>query len=69
MIDSRERQYLEQARLFANITLESVQHLLEGCDRLNLERGDHLLEAGAANSAAPRAEAGPAFSWCDSTRT
>lgn len=50
MIDSRERQYLEQARLFANITLESVQHLLEGCDRLKLERGDHLLEAGAANS-------------------
>ena len=50
MIDSRERQYLEQARLFANITLESVQHLLVRCDRLNLERGEHLLEAGAANS-------------------
>ena len=50
MIDNRERQYLEQARLFADIDLESIQHLLEGCDRLNLERGDHLLEAGAANS-------------------
>ena len=50
MIDSQERPQFEQAKLFANISLESVEHLLEGCERRNLERGEHLLEAGAANS-------------------
>ncbi len=50
MIDSEERQYLQQARLFANISLESVEHLLERCDRVQLERGDHLLESGMANN-------------------
>ena len=50
MIDSEARQYLQQARLFADIRLESVEHLLERCDRLRLERGEHLLEAGAANN-------------------
>lgn len=50
MIDKKERQYLEQARLFTNISLDSVEHLLERCDRLSLERGERLLEAGAANS-------------------
>lgn len=50
MIDSEDRQYLERARLFANVSLEGVEHLLERCHRLDLERGEHLLEAGAANS-------------------
>ncbi|MEI8163525.1 MAG: GGDEF domain-containing protein [Betaproteobacteria bacterium] len=50
MIDSQDRKHLEQAKLFANISLESVEHLLERCHRLELERGEHLLEAGAANS-------------------
>lgn len=50
MIDSEDRLQLERAQLFANISLESVEHLLERCHKLNLERGEHLLEAGAANS-------------------
>ncbi len=50
MIDSKDRQHLERAKLFAGISLESVEHLLESCHLRNLERGDHLLEAGAANS-------------------
>ena len=50
MIDSQDRQHLERAKLFANISLESVEHLFERCHGLILERGDHLLEAGAANS-------------------
>ncbi|MCK9379954.1 MAG: GGDEF domain-containing protein [Sulfuritalea sp.] len=50
MIDSEDRQYLERANLFANVSMESIEHLFERCHRLNLERGDHLLEAGAANS-------------------
>jgi diguanylate cyclase (GGDEF)-like protein len=50
MIDSVDRQHLERAKLFANISLESVEHLFERCHRLNLERGEHLLEAGAENS-------------------
>jgi diguanylate cyclase (GGDEF)-like protein len=50
MIDTEDRQRLQRAKLFANISLESVEHLLERCHRLNLERGEHLLEAGAANS-------------------
>ncbi len=50
MIDSADREHLEHANLFANVSLESVEHLFERCHRLNLERGEHLLEAGAANS-------------------
>ena len=50
MIDSEDRQNLERARLFAGISLESVEHLFERCHRLDLERGEHLLEPGAANS-------------------
>ena len=50
MIDSEVRQRLERAKLFANISLESVEHLFESCHRLDLQRGEHLLEAGAANS-------------------
>jgi diguanylate cyclase (GGDEF)-like protein len=50
MIDREDRQRLQHAKLFANISLESIEHLLERCHRLDLERGEHLLEAGAANS-------------------
>lgn len=50
MIDSLIREHLEHARLFASVSLESVEHLFEGCERRKLERGDHLLEADAANS-------------------
>ncbi|OHC64425.1 MAG: hypothetical protein A2040_01980 [Rhodocyclales bacterium GWA2_65_19] len=50
MIDSEVRQRLERAKLFANISLESVEHLFESCHRLDLQRGEHLLEAGTANS-------------------
>jgi diguanylate cyclase (GGDEF)-like protein len=50
MIDSLLREHLEHTRLFANVSLESVEHLFEGCERRKLERGDHLLEADSANS-------------------
>lgn len=50
MIDNLLREHLEHARLFANVSLESVEHLFEGCEQRKLERGDHLLEADAANS-------------------
>ncbi len=50
MIDREDRQHLQRAKLFANISLESIERLLERCHRLNLGRGEHLLEAGAANS-------------------
>ncbi len=50
MIDNLLREHLGHARLFANVSLESVEHLFEGCERRKLERGDHLLEADAANS-------------------
>ena len=50
MIDKQDRQNLEQANLFANVSLESVSHLLDSCHPLNLERGEHLLEPGAPNS-------------------
>ena len=50
MIDNQDRQNLEQANLFANVSLESVSHLLDSCHPLNLERGEHLLEPGAPNS-------------------
>jgi diguanylate cyclase (GGDEF)-like protein len=49
MIDNQDRQNLEQANLFASVSLESVSHLLDSCHPLNLERGEHLLEPGAAN--------------------
>lgn len=50
MIESRHRQPLEAAKLFANVDLDSVRHLLQDCRHLNLARGEHLLEAGAENS-------------------
>lgn len=49
MIDSELRQHLEAAKLFSNISLESVEHLIERCQRRTLELGEHLLEPGAAN--------------------
>ena len=49
MINNEDRQKLEQANLFANVSLESVSHLLDSCHPLNLERGEHLLEPGAPN--------------------
>jgi diguanylate cyclase (GGDEF)-like protein len=50
MIDHTDLEHLKRAKLFANIGLESIGHLLERCHGLTLERGEHLLEAGAANS-------------------
>jgi diguanylate cyclase (GGDEF)-like protein len=50
MIDNQDRKNLEQANLFANVSLESVSHLLDSCHPLNLEHGEHLLEPGAPNS-------------------
>ena len=50
MIKSEDRQQLAQAKLFANVSLESVEHLFESCHRLDLARGEHLLEPGAPNS-------------------
>lgn len=50
MIDSLLREHLEHAKLFANVSLESVEHLFESCQQLKLERGDHLIEAGVPNN-------------------
>ena len=50
MIDTLLREHLERAKLFANVSLESVEHLFERCERRKLERGDHLLEPDSANS-------------------
>jgi diguanylate cyclase (GGDEF)-like protein len=49
MMDSILLEYLQHSKLFANVSLDSVEHLFESCERRNLERGDHLLEAGAEN--------------------
>jgi diguanylate cyclase (GGDEF)-like protein len=49
MIDREVLKHLERAKLFANISLESVEYLLERCHRLSLARGEHLIETGAAN--------------------
>lgn len=50
MIDSEDRQRLQLVTLFAGVSLEGVEHLFERCYGLTLERGEHLLEAGAANN-------------------
>ncbi|MFA4969223.1 MAG: GGDEF domain-containing protein [Sulfuritalea sp.] len=50
MIDSKDRHLLERASLFAGVSLESVEHLLERCYHMVLERGEHLIEVGADNS-------------------
>ncbi len=49
MIQQEDRSRLGMAKLFANISLEAVEHLFERCHTLGLERGEHLLEPGAAN--------------------
>lgn len=48
-MDDVLHEHLQHSKLFANMSLDSVEHLLESCERRKLERGDHLLEAGAAN--------------------
>jgi diguanylate cyclase (GGDEF)-like protein len=50
MMDNVLHEHLQQSKLFANVSLDSVEHLFDGCERRKLERGDHLLEAGAANT-------------------
>lgn len=50
MIENIDREHLQHAKLFANVGLESVDHLFERCRRRKLERGEHLLEPGVANS-------------------
>lgn len=50
MIDSQVREYFARTQLFANVGLESIEHLLDSCEQRKLERGEHLLEPGAANS-------------------
>lgn len=49
MMDDIVFEHLRHSKLFTGVDLESVAHLLDGCERRKLERGDHLLEAGAAN--------------------
>jgi CRP-like cAMP-binding protein len=48
-MDDVLHEHLQHSKLFANVSLDSVEHLFEGCERRKLERGDHLLEAGATN--------------------
>lgn len=48
-MDDLKREHLRHTQLFANVGLESIEHLFERCDERSLERGDHLLEPGAAN--------------------
>ncbi len=50
MIDNMDREYLQHAKLFAGVGLESVEHLFERCQRVKLERGERLLEPGVTNS-------------------
>lgn len=49
-MDDVLHEHLQQSKLFANVGLDSVEHLFEGCERRKLERGDHLLETGAENT-------------------
>lgn len=49
MIDDAVRQNLRHTLLFANVGLESIEYLFDACEERSLERGDHLLEPGAAN--------------------
>jgi diguanylate cyclase (GGDEF)-like protein len=48
-MDNMKREHLRHTQLFANVGLESIEYLFEGCEERTLERGDHLLEPGAAN--------------------
>lgn len=49
-MDDLKRQQLRHTQLFANVGLESVEYLFERCAEKLLERGEHLLEPGVANS-------------------
>lgn len=49
-MDDLKRQQLRLTQLFANVGLESVEYLFERCEEKALERGEHLLEPGVANS-------------------
>jgi diguanylate cyclase (GGDEF)-like protein len=48
-MDDLKREHLRHTQLFANVGFESIEFLFEGCEERALERGDHLLEPGAAN--------------------
>jgi len=45
-----DRTLLERNKLFRGISLESVEHLLEGCQVITLKSGATLLEAGQKNT-------------------
>ena len=49
-MDDLRRQQLQHSQLFAKVGLESVEYLFERCEEKVLERGEHLLEPGVANS-------------------
>ena len=48
-MDELKRQQLRSTQLFVNVGHESVEYLFEHCEERTLERGEHLLEPGAAN--------------------
>jgi CRP-like cAMP-binding protein len=48
-MDELKRQQLRHTQLFVNVGHESVEYLFEHCEERTLERGEHLLEPGAAN--------------------
>ena len=48
-MDELKRQQLRGTQLFVNVGHESVEYLFEHCEERTLERGEHLLEPGAAN--------------------
>jgi len=50
MMNAEDRDRLKDAKLFANISLESVAHVFERCHHRTLVRGETLLEAGVGNS-------------------
>ena len=45
-----DRTLLERNKLFRNISLESVEHLLKGCQVITLKSGATLLEVGQKNT-------------------
>ncbi len=48
-MDELKRQQLRSTPLFVNVGQESVEYLFEHCEDRTLERGERLLEPGAAN--------------------
>lgn len=49
MLDANDLRLLAAARLFANIGLESINHLIDDCAACTVARGDKLLEPGVKN--------------------